>query len=211
MFRSTIRCSMAENRGLSHAALSTSRLVASAAMPTAGDDARLDLVIRAATVEDVEEMVDLYLRVGEEGLFISVEPPVDRHERRLWLEQRLDAPWTLVMVAVVSGAIIGYLTAVGSARDPAELGLGVARAWRGLGVGTRLIEAAIGWGRGHGVHKLTAEVFPHNQPTLHLFEKLAFQREGLRRSHYRRRDGALWDVVVLGLPLEADQEALPPR
>jgi len=164
-------------------------------------DDRLDLVIRAATTEDVEEMVELYSRVAAEGLFISVEPPVDRHERRLWLQHRLDAAWTLVLVAVVAGEIVGYLTAVGSARDPAELGLGVARAWRSHGVGTRLVEAAIAWGRDHDVHKLAVEVFPHNQPTLHLFEKLGFEREGVRRSHYRRSDGALWDVVVFGLPL----------
>jgi putative acetyltransferase len=174
-----------------------------------GDD-RLDLVIRAATTQDVEEMVDLYLRVAEEGLFISMEPPVDRHERRLWLQHRLDDSWTLVLVGVVAGEIIGYLTAVGSARDPAELGLGVAKAWRGHGVGSRLVEAAIAWGRAHDVHKLAAEVFPHNQPTLHLFEKLGFEREGLRRSHYRRRDGALWDVVVLGLPLADAQTSAQP-
>jgi len=28
-----------------------------------------------------------------------------------------------------------------------------------------------------------------------------FQREGLLRRHYRRRNGELWDTVVMGLPL----------
>jgi RimJ/RimL family protein N-acetyltransferase len=53
-------------------------------------------------------------------------------------------------------------------------------------------------------------VFPLNQPTLLMFEKLGFEREGLRRSHYRRRDGALWDVVVLGLPLADAQTSAQP-
>lgn len=154
-------------------------------------------------------MVDLYMRVGEEGLFVAVEPPIDRHERRLWLEHRLNAPWTLVLVAVTANEIIGYLTAVGSNHDPAEIGLGVAKTWRGRGVGTRLVEAAVRWGCDHGVHKLAAEVFPHNQPTLRLFAKLGFEREGLRRSHYRRRDGALWDVVVWGLPLDGHPTSGP--
>lgn len=143
-------------------------------------------------------MVDLYEAVGEEGWFVAAEPPIDRHERRLWLEQRLDAPWTSVLVAVRGDEVIGYLTAVGSAREPAEIGLGVAKAWRGHGAGTKLVEAAIQWAEAQGVHKLAVEVFTHNQPTLHLFEKLGFDREGLRRKHYRRRSGALWDVVVLG-------------
>ena len=44
-----------------------------------------------------------------------------------------------------------YLTSVGSERDPAEIGLGVARAWRGRGVGTRLVATAIEWGHSRGV------------------------------------------------------------
>jgi RimJ/RimL family protein N-acetyltransferase len=163
-----------------------------------------NLIVRPATVEDVEATVDLYVQVGEEGWFIAAEPPIDRHERRLWLENRLDKPWTLVLVAEAAGGIIGYLTAVGSERNPAEIGLGVAQAWRGRGVGRRLVEAAVQWGHGHGAHKLAVEVFPHNHVTLALFEHLGFQREGLRPAHYRRRDGSLWDVIVLGLPLEED-------
>jgi RimJ/RimL family protein N-acetyltransferase len=173
-------------------------------MTTHHREVRLDLGVRPATVEDVEAIVDLYVQVGEEGWFIAAEPPIDRHERRLWLEHRLDKPWTLVLVAEAGGEVIGYLTAVGSEREPAEIGLGVAQAWRGLGVGRRLVEATIHWGRDHGVHKLAVEVFTHNHPTLALFEHLGFHREGLRRRHYRRQNGALWDVVVMGLPLQDD-------
>jgi len=162
-------------------------------------------------VEDVQAIVDLYVRVGDEGWFIAAEPPIDRHERRLWLEHRLTAPWTLVLVALAVDEVIGYLTAAGSDREPAEIGLGVAQAWRGHGVGTRLVKAAIQWGRDHHVHKLAVEVFPHNQPTQHLFEKLGFQREGLRPAHYRRRSGALWDVTVMGLPLQSDPSVNHPH
>jgi L-amino acid N-acyltransferase YncA len=171
-------------------------------MTTDSGKARLDLVVRPATVEDLEATVDLYVQVGEEGWFIAAEPPIDRHERRLWLEHRLNTPWTLVLVAAVRGEIIGYLTAVGSEREPAEISLGVAQAWRSRGVGRRLVEAAIQWAQGNRVHKLAVEVFPHNHATLALFEHLGFHREGRRRAHYRRRDGAIWDVIVLGLPLE---------
>lgn len=166
------------------------------------DGTKVNLTVRPATEDDVEEMVDLYVRVGGEGLFVAAEPPIDRHERRLWLHHLIDAPWTLVLVATTPGATIGYLTAVGSERQPAMIGLGVAKAWRNRGVGTQLVKQAIAWAQAHRVHKLAAEVFPHNQPTLHLFEKLGFGQEGLLRRHYRRRNGALWDVVAFGLPLE---------
>jgi len=169
---------------------------------SAGDhEPKFHLTVRLATQEDVEEMVDLYVRVGSEALFVAAEPPIDRHERRLWLQHLIDAPWTLVLVATTPDDTIGYLTAVGSERQPAMIGLGVAKAWRNRGVGTQLVRDAIKWAHVHGVHKLAAEVLPHNEPTLHLFLKLGFAQEGLLRQHYRRRSGALWDVIVFGLPL----------
>lgn len=162
----------------------------------------LDLGVRAARIDDVEGIVEVSLRVGEEGLFVAEEPPIDRHERRLWLEHGIDAPWRLVLVATTANDAIGYLTAVGSERQPATISLGVAEAWRNRGVGTRLVEGAIQWAKTQDVHKLAAEVFPHDQPTLHLFQKLGFTREGRLRRHYRRRSGQLWDVVLLGFSLE---------
>ena len=38
----------------------------------------------------------------------------------------------------------------------------VDRGWRGRGVGSALVQAAIGWARGQGLHKLCLEVFAHN-------------------------------------------------
>jgi GNAT superfamily N-acetyltransferase len=113
-------------------------------------------------------MVDLYVRVGAEGLFVAAEPPIDRHERRLWLQRLFDAPWTLVLVATVPGATIGYLTAVGSERQPAAIGLGVAEDWRNRGVGTQLVKDAINMGtdasdpqaRGGGLPAQSADAPP---------------------------------------------------
>jgi RimJ/RimL family protein N-acetyltransferase len=165
--------------------------------------------VRTGTIDDIEAMVDLYVRVGEEGLFVAAASPIDRHERRLWLQHRIAAPWTLVVVATNVNEPIGYLTAVGSESHPAAIGLGVAREWRNRGVGTNLARATIHWGNTHNVHKFTAEVFPHNEPTVHLFEKLGFRREGVLRRHYRRRSGAL-GRHLLGLLLEHRSNAAPP-
>ncbi len=162
----------------------------------------LDLDVRAARIDDVEGIVEVSLRVGEEGLFVAEEPPIDRHERRLWLEHGIDAPWTLVLVAtsvqgcdrVPDGGRIGV-----AARHDQP---GSRQAWRNRGVGTRLVEGAIRWAKTQDAHKLAAEVFPHDQPTLNLFQKLEFTLEGRLRRHYRRRSGQHRDVVLLGFPLE---------
>ncbi|HEX8927664.1 MAG TPA: GNAT family N-acetyltransferase, partial [Actinomycetota bacterium] len=80
-------------------------------------------------------------------------------------------------------------------------GMLVAPGWRGQGLGTALLRAGIAWARGVGAHKVALQVWPHNQAAIALYEKLGFQREGLLRRHYRRRNGELWDAVVMGLLL----------
>jgi RimJ/RimL family protein N-acetyltransferase len=80
----------------------------------------------------------------------------------------------------------------------------VARAYRGRGIGSALLEASIGWARQAGAHKIALEVWPHNEAAIALYEKFGFEREGYLRKHWRRRSGELWDSVVMGLLLEAE-------
>ena len=47
-----------------------------------------------------------------------------------------------------------------------------------------------------GIEKLELHVFPHNEPAIRLYERFGFQREGLRRAHYRRGT-ELVDAVLM--------------
>jgi ribosomal protein S18 acetylase RimI-like enzyme len=79
--------------------------------------------------------------------------------------------------------------------------MAVARPWRGRGVGSALLAAAIEKARAEGLHKLSLEVFPHNAAGLALYRKFGFAEEGRRVKQYRRSNGELWDSVVMGLLL----------
>jgi RimJ/RimL family protein N-acetyltransferase len=82
-----------------------------------------------------------------------------------------------------------------------ELGMLVHRDWRGRGVGSALMQAAIEWARGHGLHKLCLEVFAQNAGAIALYRNCGFVEEGRRARQYRRASGELWDTIVMGLPL----------
>jgi RimJ/RimL family protein N-acetyltransferase len=71
----------------------------------------------------------------------------------------------------------------------------------GRGVGSALVQAAIDWARGQGLHKLCLEVFPHNTVAIALYRKSGFVEEGLRRQQYRRASGEFWNSIVMGLAL----------
>ena len=108
----------------------------------------------------------------------------------------------LTLVAEVDGQVVGMLAAFARGHGVAELGMSVDEGRRGLGIGTALLEGCMAWARAEGIHKLALEVFPHNEPAIGLYRKLGFVEEGLLRAHYRRRDGELWDAVVMGLRLD---------
>ena len=62
--------------------------------------------------------------------------------------------------------------------------------------------ACVEWARETGVHKLSLEVFPWNEPAIALYRRFGFVEEGRLRKQYRRQSGELWDVLVMGLVLD---------
>jgi ribosomal protein S18 acetylase RimI-like enzyme len=79
--------------------------------------------------------------------------------------------------------------------------MAVAQEWRGQGVGSALLAAAIDWARENGLHKLSLGVFAHNAAAISLYRKFGFVEEGRRLKHYRRSSGELWDSIEMGLLL----------
>ena len=54
----------------------------------------------------------------------------------------------------------------------------VAPDWRGRGVGSALMEAAIAWCRRSGVEKIELSVYPDNAAARALYAKFGFREEG---------------------------------
>jgi len=148
-------------------------------------------------------MLDHLERVAGERRWIASEPPVPRERWREQTEKAFGDPQCLLLAAAdADDRLIGELSASGRRAGPAEIGMSVAAEWRGRGVGTALMGACVDWGRERGLHKLSLQVWPHNEAALRLYEKFGFEREGLLRSHYRRSNGELWDAIVMGLLLD---------
>ncbi len=100
-----------------------------------------------------------------------------------------------------AGAIIGHVFVGLTSYGVTDLGMMVASDERGRGVGSALLAAAIAWARDAGAHKVALQAWPHNEAAIALYRKFGFEHEGVLRRHYRRRNGDLWDAVIMGLPL----------
>jgi [ribosomal protein S18]-alanine N-acetyltransferase len=151
--------------------------------------------IRPARDEDRLPLAILFAAVAEERDGIATEPPVDVEARA--------ASWTIdgTIVAVAGPELIGLLNVEPSRHGFGEIGMAVAREWRGRGVGSALLAAAIEWAHGQGLHKLSLGVFAHNTAAIELYRKFGFVEEGRRIEQYRRASGELWDAIEMGLLL----------
>jgi RimJ/RimL family protein N-acetyltransferase len=151
--------------------------------------------IRRADDADRHPLALLFATVAEERDGIAAEPPVNVEKRAASID--LDRTF----VAVAAGEVVGNIFIIESGFGFGEIGMFITGEWRGRGVGTALVAAAIEWARARGLHKLTLSVFPHNEAGIALYRKFGFVEEGLHPKHIRRANGELWDLLDMGLML----------
>ena len=156
-----------------------------------------DFAVRPAQAGDAQAMAELFAAVAHERDGIATEPPVDIQERAALFARTVSGS----VVAVAGDQVVGLLHVAASRHGFGEIGMAVDRDWRGRGVGSALLQAAIDWARGAGLHKLCLEVFPHNAAGIALYRRAGFAEEGRRVAQYRRASGELWDAIVMGRAL----------
>jgi RimJ/RimL family protein N-acetyltransferase len=151
--------------------------------------------IRPAGEDDRRHLAQLFAEVAEERDGIAAEPPIDVEKRAASF--RLEG----MFVALAGDDVVGLLHVEESHFGFGEIGMMVARDWRGRGIGAALLTTAVQWGREQGLHKLTLSVFPHNTAALGLYRRSGFEEEGRRVKQIRRANGELWDLIDMGLHL----------
>ena len=143
-----------------------------------------DFEVRPARAEDARAMAELFAAVAAERTGIASEPPVDIGERTaIFAAGTTGAAGNFV--AIAGDQIIGLIHIEPSRNGYGDLAMLVDRDWRGRGAGSALVRAAIDWARGQGLHKLSLEVFVHNEPAIALYRKSGFTEEGRRSGQYR--------------------------
>jgi RimJ/RimL family protein N-acetyltransferase len=169
---------------------------------TSGEDGT-GPAIRRATVSDIDGILDALEPVSAEGRWTGSEAPLDRERMRAMFRETIETPDHALFVVEDAGRIVGSLGVHGGGfRGVAGVGMSLLLAYRGRGLGSALMVAAIAFARERGYHKVVLHVFPWNEAAIALYEKFGFEREGYFRKHARRRNGELWDTVQMGLLLE---------
>lgn len=179
---------------------------------------RDEVSVRAAAPGDVPAMVALYEAVAAERLWLGAEAPLDREAQAETFLGKIAAPERAAVFVAVPGrtrepeqdpSILGLLQ-VEIRAGIAQLGMAIGPSHRGAGIGRCLLETCVDWARSRGSHKVTLQVWPHNVAARALYARLGFVEEGWLRRQWPRRDGSLWDAVVMGRVLDEVRPGSPP-
>src|SRR5262245_3446601 len=102
-----------------------------------------EVQIRQLEAADLDTVIELKDRVAHEGRSIAPEAPIDRVEHVERYGRLLEDPAQGSFVAVLDGEIVGNIGVFAEPYGVADIGMLVADGYRGQGIGSALLEAAI--------------------------------------------------------------------
>ncbi len=125
------------------------------------------LTVRPAGPDDATAVATIYNQGIEDRLATLETQLRSADERREWMAAR--GPRHPVIVAEADGAVVGWGSLNSFNPRPAydhvaDLSVYIERAWRGRGVGRRLIERLVTLGREIGYHKIVLARSPSTRP-----------------------------------------------
>ena len=162
-------------------------------------------VIRTAEPRDAAAMLAYIRVVAAETEFFVLEPdefPATEELERQWIQEHLDHPGQIVLLAEASGSVIGNVSfESGPHRRIAHrgnLGISVFKEWRGKGIGTALLRTLLEWAKENPIiEKVGLEVSSTNEGAIRLYRKLGFMEAGRKPKEVKLGPEKYVDSVVM--------------
>mmetsp|Transcript_2545 Transcript_2545/g.5122 ORF Transcript_2545/g.5122 Transcript_2545/m.5122 type:complete len:190 (-) Transcript_2545:81-650(-) len=125
---------------------------------------------------------------------------------------------TLIATAEVADGVVEDVGIAAAAACPGEpgsatFGIWVTPAWRGQGMGGRLVDEVVSWARSGGYRRMVLHVPDDNEAAIGLYERKGFEPTGAcgtlppPRSHVRKHERAL-ELKTAGLEGEEETSAV---
>jgi phosphinothricin acetyltransferase len=167
-----------------------------------------DLVIRAATLDDLPSLTDIYNHYIRNSAITFDLNPFTPADRRAWFDDHgAPGPHRLLVAVDADGTCLGYASTSRWRPKPAYLTTVEASVYchpdaRGKGCGTALYRALFAALEGEDVHMIVAGVGLPNPASVALHRRFGFQSVGVFHG-VGRKFGQFWDVEWFERPLRA--------
>ncbi len=165
--------------------------------------------LRNGTESDGQAVLEIFnLTHGETDYLLSYpdENIFDAVQESRFLQRKTESANEIEIVAVVDNAVVGVagIEAVGAkykVRHRAELGISVAKAFWGLGIGRALTAACIECARAAGYVQLELNAVAENERALSMYEKAGFVEYGRNPKGFNSRAAGFQELVYMRLEL----------
>jgi ribosomal protein S18 acetylase RimI-like enzyme len=168
------------------------------------------VVLRNPEPGDAQSMIDLVNALDTETVFLAREPgefEMTLEKEQAFLTEQKESENALFLVCEVDGKVMGSCQASCFTRrrfrHKAVVGIALLKAVCGLGIGRKMMNSLISWGKERGLSHLELEVDSKNLPALKLYMSLGFLVGGIKYHARRLADGTYRDDYYMYLPLEA--------
>jgi phosphinothricin acetyltransferase len=159
------------------------------------------LAILRASIDHIEAITEIYNQAVLTTTATFDSEPISLDEQRIWFAEH-DEKFP-IFIALKYGKVIGWASlSKWSGRcaysDTAEISVYIKEAFRGKGIGTKLVARVLDEGRKAGVHTVLARIAEGSEASIRLHQNAGFEYVGVMRE-VGRKFGKLLDVHLMQL------------
>ena len=165
------------------------------------------VILRIPKWDDVDDLVELNNSIVDEGVDIATtqkitkEGYVDQFKGRLALIEKGEV---LRLVAEVEGKVIAgseLRKRSGHSRHAGNIGVGIRRGYRDVGIGTEIMRTLTAHAKTMGLEMIDLAVASSNKRAIHVYEKVGFKETG-RIPKFYYKNGKYFDEVIMAKEIE---------
>lgn len=160
-----------------------------------------DLIIKPITPEETEALFDLY-KAADLLKYTDVEIPHEKNDIQNYLDAHCRKTETEYLFGIFLGSLLSGTVRIYNINHKhrfASLGIIISQNMQGKGLATKSIRSIIPYCfHDLNLNRLEAQVFENHTPSINLFTKLGFVKEGILRENFLI-EGKLENSIMFAL------------
>jgi ribosomal protein S18 acetylase RimI-like enzyme len=156
--------------------------------------------IRQAREEDLTGLVGAIRAAIGSGEYVKAETVADIVDSEGVLIRHNEIESRMFFVACVEGDVVGWVhlkhVDLEKLKHTAELTLGVLEAYRGMGIGSQLLDRGVGWADEQGLEKIYNAIPASNESAIEFLDARGFETEAVREDHYKLNGHYIDEVMM---------------
>jgi hypothetical protein len=164
-----------------------------------------EVTIREAREEDFTSIWKIFQKVVSEGEFTSAVRTDSLKDSNEHPNEVEDKEKFITVLCELENQIVGYVTVEESmwklSQHAGELGIAVLPQFRGVGIGSALLDSALMVASNKGFRKVNLSVFSTNKSAMKLYKRFGFKKVGEKKKQFYL-NGRYIDEIIMEKFLE---------